>query len=120
MVFVFVEQSDFRRHFFMIAHKFSIGFRSGELPGQFKTINLTFLKKVSIFYDVWQGALSSWKIPFPSGNDCCIDGTNFVSNISWYLVEFIIPSIGHNLPVPLNVKHPQNIFFGGCFRACWM
>ena len=61
-----------------------------------------------------------WKIPFPSANDCCIDGTNFVSNISWYLVEFIIPSIGHNLPVPFNVKHPQNIFFGGCFGACWM
>ena len=101
----------------MIALKFSMGFRSREFPGQVKTVNLAFLKKVSIFFYVWQGALSCWKIPFTSGNDSCIDGTNFGSNISWYLVEFIIPSIGHNLPVPLNVKHPQTIFFGGCFGA---
>ena len=60
--------------FFMIAHKFSIGFRSGELPGLSETINLAFLKKVSIFFDMWQGALSCYTILFPSGNDCCIDG----------------------------------------------
>ena len=57
-------------------------------------------------------------MPLPSGNDFCIDLINFVADISWYFAEFILPSIGHNLPVPLNLKHPQNIFFGGCFGAC--
>ena len=51
-------------------------------------------------------------MPPSSGNDFCIDATSFVANISRYLTKFIISSIGHNLPVPLNVNHPQNIFEG--------
>ena len=34
----------------MIAHKFLIGFKSGELPGQPRTVNLAFLKKFCIFW----------------------------------------------------------------------
>ena len=34
-----------------------------------------------------------------------------------YLVKFIIPSLGHNLPAPLRVKQTQNIFFGWYFGA---
>ena len=53
--------------FFMIAHKFSIGFRSGELPGHSKTVNLAFLKKISIFLCVagcivlLENLISIWK-----------------------------------------------------------
>ena len=34
----------------MIAHKFLIGMKSGELPGQPRTVNLAFLKIFCIFW----------------------------------------------------------------------
>ena len=119
MSFIFAEQSDFWRRFWWLPTSFLLDSGQESCQATLKPSIWLFRKKLAFFY-VWQGALSCWKILFPSGSDCCIDGTNFVSNISWYLVEFIIPSIGHNLPVPLNVKHPQNIFFKGCFGAYWM
>ena len=43
----------------MIANKFSMGFRSGELPGLSSKVNFDFLKNVCTFFEVWHGALSS-------------------------------------------------------------
>ena len=80
--FVLVEQSHFRRRFFMIAHKFSIGFKSGELPGQPRTISLAFWKNFAFF---WRCGKCCWKMPLSTGNDFFIDGINFLANISWYL-----------------------------------
>jgi len=43
--------------FFMIAHKFSTGFKSGELPGHSNTVSLLSLKNFSIIFEVWHGAI---------------------------------------------------------------
>ena len=116
--FDLVVQSYFCNRFLMIAHKFSIGLRSGELPGHSKTLNLLSLKNFCIIFDVWHGARSCWKIPPRSGKATWTVGSRYLVKISLYLMEFIIPSTGISLPVPLKVKQPQNIFFGGCFGAC--
>ena len=100
----------------MITSKFSIGFRSGKLPGQSSKVNFDFQKNVCIFF-FWSAA---WCIVLLKNTiaiwewflHCC---NQVFSKIFRYLVEFFIPSLGHNLPVPLRVKQPQNIFFGGCF-----
>ena len=42
MSLVLVEQSHTSRHLFMIAHKFSMGFRYGQLPGQSSKVNFDF------------------------------------------------------------------------------
>ena len=103
--------------FFMIAHKFSFGLRSGEMPGHSKTLYLLSLKNVCIIFDEWQSARHCGKMPPPSGKVTRTVGSRYLVKISLYLMEFIIPLTGISLPVPLKVKQPQNIFFGGCFGA---
>jgi len=103
--------------FFMIAHKFSFGLRSGELPGHSKTLNLLSLKNFCIIFDVWHGARPCWKMPPPSGKVTRTVVCRYLVKIYLYLMDFIIPLTGISLPVPLKVKQPQNIFFGGCFSA---
>ena len=54
----------------MTYHRFSMGFRSSELPGQSRTVILYSVKNYFIFFEVWHGAESCWKIQFPSSPNC--------------------------------------------------
>jgi len=54
----------------------------------------------------------------PSGKVTQTVGSRYLVKISLHLMEFIIALTEICLPVPLKVKQPQNIFFGGCFGAC--
>ena len=80
--------------FLMIAHKPSIGLRSGQLPGHSKTLNLLSLKKFYIIFYVLHGVRSCWKTAPPSGKVPRTVGSRYLVKISLYLMEFIIPLTG--------------------------
>jgi len=91
--------------FFLIAYTFSIGLRSGELPGHSKTLNLHHFWCVAPRQILLKNATSfgksnsdSWKQIFGQ-NFFAFDGIHHSST-------------GITFPVPLKVKQPQNIFFG--------
>ena len=73
--FSIVEQSTLQILLLIIAHKFSIGLRSGEFPGQSIVVSPFSSKNARIFFEVWQGARSCWKIPSPSGKSLCKTGS---------------------------------------------
>ena len=90
---------------FLIAYTFSIGLRSGELPGHSKTLNLHHFWCVAPRQILLKNATSfgksnsdSWKQIFGE-NFFAFDGIHHSST-------------GITFPVPLKVKQPQNIFFG--------
>jgi len=60
---VMVAQYNFCNQDFVIAHKFSMGWRSGEFPGQSITFNFCFLKIVFTFLDERHGTTSCWNFP---------------------------------------------------------
>jgi len=95
----------------LIDHKFSIGLRSGEFPGQPNTFNFCFLKIAFAFSDKRHGARSYWNFPPPSGNDLHISVMTVLSITLMYLYKFIIPSIGISEPTPEKLKLIQNILF---------
>jgi len=74
-----------------------MGFRSGELPGQFSTFNLCFLKIVSTSKDERHRA--SWNFPPLWRSALHISGMIFLSTASIYCYEFIIPPIGISEPI---------------------
>ena len=90
---------------FLIAYTFSIGLRSGELPGHSKTLNLHHFWCVAPRQILLKNATSfgksnsdSWKQIFGE-NFFAFDGIHHSST-------------GITFPVPLKVKQPQSIFFG--------
>ena len=83
----------------MTYHRFSIGFRSGELPGQSRTVILYSVKNYFIFFEVWHGAESCWKIQFPSSPNCSSTVlSSFVSRTCLNTSEFIVFSTHSILP----------------------
>jgi len=71
---VVVVQSNFCNRDFLIDHKFSMGLRSGEFPGQSNTFKFCFLKIVFTFSDEKHGTRSYWNFPPPSRNAFLIPG----------------------------------------------
>ena len=59
---IFPKAVCFRNRCFKIAHKFSIGFRSGLYACHFSTFHSFFWKNLPIIFDLFTGALSCWKI----------------------------------------------------------
>ena len=96
--------------FLRLNHRFSIGFRSGLLPGQSKTANsLSWIYDLTIL-DLWHGAESSWNI---FACNFVMFEARFELRTSIYFCPFIIPSIGSSDPTPLQLKHTQNIWLRG-------
>ena len=118
--FLEIVQSVFLNRHLTIAHRFSIGFKSGEFPSQSSTETWFSWKNLTVFLEEWQGAKSCWKIPFSPGNARFKSGKALLLKTSMYLSVFIMPSIGTREPTPFHVKPPQNIFFGGCFTDSFM
>src|SRR6185295_179878 len=54
--------------FFMIAQRFSIGFKSGRWAGQVSVRKSDFVRNAVVTFDRCGEALSSWNQPLPSGN----------------------------------------------------
>jgi len=107
---VMVVQSNFCNRDFLTDHKFSMGLRPGEFPGQSITFNFAFLKIVFTFSDERHGTISHWNFLPPSVNAFLISGMAFLSITSMYLYKFIIPSIGISKATTEKLKLPQNIF----------
>ena len=63
------------RRSFMIAQRFSNGFKSGEFGGQVSRLLSSCVRRSSVRLLTWQGALSCWNTQFPSGllNDSPVD-----------------------------------------------
>jgi len=89
---VMVVQPNFCNRDFVIDHKFLMGLRSGEFPGQANTFNFCFLKIVFTFSNERHGVISYWNFP-PSGNALLIFGTAFLSVTSTYSYRFITPQL---------------------------
>ena len=70
-----VELSVFSILRLIIAHRFSIGLRSGEFPGQSRMVISFSSKNVRIFLEVWHRARSCWKIQSPSAKSLSSTGS---------------------------------------------
>ena len=66
IIFIFVVQFNLRIRALIMAHKFSIGFKSGEFPGQSNNLNFSIHKNGFVTLELWQGAKSCWNTPSPS------------------------------------------------------
>lgn len=101
--------------FFNAAHTFSIGFRSGEFPGQSRTEILLSCRNLVTFFALWHGAEScintnSW---FPNQSLACR------SNLSWSTCKYwswrMVPLTIWRRPFPLQLMTPQIMTDKGCF-----
>ena len=119
IILIFVVQFNLRIRALIMAHKFSIGFKSDEFPGQSNNLNFSIHKNDFVTMELWKGAKSCWNTPSPSGNLLRMVGISLVLSTSMYFVLFIIPSIGWRVSGPKSVKQPQNMTFGGGLGACW-
>ena len=78
---------------------------------------LAFSRAVMAIFERCGGALSSWKIPLPSGKYSCKVGTTYsLITLAWVwpVTEPVIGTIG---PSPCQEKHAQNILLGLCFTV---
>ena len=120
IILIFVVQFNLRIRALIMAHKLSIGFKSGEFHGQPKNLKFSIHKNDFVSLELWQGAKSCWNTPSPSGNLLRMVGISLVHSTSMHFLLFIIPSIGWRVSGPKSVKQPQNMTFGACFGAYWM
>ena len=99
-----------------LAHKFSMGLRSGLFPGQFITLMLLLVNQSTHFLAVWQGAPSCWNIKsWPCPKISLAEGSILGIN-TWliYLSAFMFPSNTCNLPTEVLFIHPHTITRRGC------
>ena len=95
----FIGVSCFLRTF----HKFSIWFRSGELPGQGKTF--LFFRKATVLFALCSRAKSCWNMKAYSGKTKYLPTMCMSCRISfWYFSAFLLPL----------VKHPQTCILDQC------
>ena len=94
---------------FRTLQTFSITFMSGLCAGHGKIGILSSAFQALHCLDTWQGALSSWKIHALFPKFLATTGNKWLSKVSIYLTEFILPLIGMIVPTPLYVIQPQNI-----------
>ena len=80
---------------FSSSHRFSIGFKSGDLLG----------------HSVCLGSLSCWNVYPRFIFSILVDGSRFLSRISRYISLFFLPSIIWSLPVPYAEKQPHTMMF---------
>ncbi len=69
------------------SHRCSIRLRSGEFGGQGKTFNYLFLKPSWTIVAVWQGALSCWKRPRPSGSTIAMRGCMLSATVLRWVIH---------------------------------
>ena len=120
IIIIFVVQFILRIRALIMAYKLSIGFKSGEFPGQSSNLKFSIHKNDFVTLEVGQGAKSCWNTPKPPGYLLRMVGISLVLITSMYFVLFISPSIVQRVSGPNSVEQPQNMTFGGCLGACWM
>ena len=100
-------------------HKFSIGLRSGLLPGHFRRVIFLALKKSVTIVKRWHGAPSCIKI-VQSCTDTCSCSFSFIK--FKYLWPFIVVlDFKKKSPaIPLIEIASHTITFGGCFTISWV
>lgn len=119
MSLVFVVITSFEISFFNSAQTFSIGFMSGELPGQGNRGIFSFSKKAFIDFAVWHGAPSCINTKgCPLGNHSLSWGNSLVFSTSLYWSCRIVPWTTYRRPVPLLLITDQTITLVGCFTVC--
>jgi len=101
---VVVVQSNFCNRDFLVDHKFSMGLRSGELPGQTITFNFASWKSSSLFQMKDTGQYPRIFLHHLE--------MAFLSITSMNLYKFMIPSIGISEAATEKLKLPQNIVLG--------
>ncbi len=88
-------------------HRCSIGFRSGDMLGQFITFTLSFFSKPVVFLEVCLGSLSCWTTAlWPS---LWREGIMLCFSMSQYMLAFIVPSMNCSSPVPAALIQPQTM-----------
>ena len=97
---------------FILDHKFSIGFKSGLLPGQSKVTTLFSPRNFFTILERWHGAPSCIKIEV-LWTDIC--NKSLVLSKSTYLDPFmVVPGVKkYNPAVPFLVMAPHIIWLGG-------
>ena len=103
--------------FFTTIHRFSIGFKSGLLPGQSRTLTFFDFKNVVTILERWHGAPSCMKI---SQLWTVMWSLSFSSNSWRYLWPFMDTPFGrkNNPAVPFTDMPPHIMTLGGCFIVC--
>ena len=101
---------------FILDHKFSIGFKSGLLPGQSKVTTLFSPRNFFTILERWHGAPSCIKIEV-LWTDIC--NKSLVLSKSTYLDPFmVVPGVKkYNPAVPFLVMAPHIMWLGGCFMV---
>ena len=102
----------------MKLHEFSMGFISGEFPGQSTTLTSCSSKIVSLFFAELQGAKSCLKISPPALSVHSISLTTFCRITSLCFSVYIIPVIAQCDRTTWKFKSPKK-FFLGCLTL-WM
>ena len=87
-----------------IPQRCSIGFKSGDMLGQFITFTLSLFSKATVVLEVCLGSLSCWNTALrPS---FWREGIMLCCSISQYMLEFIFPSIKYNSPTLAALMQP--------------
>ena len=98
------------------SHMFSIGFMSGEFPGQGKTVMFLWARNSVTLLALWHGAESCIKTySSSSGNHSSSCGSSRVSSTRLYWSCLIVPSTMYRRPVPLAEITDHTITLTGCF-----
>ena len=119
MNLVIVVQSCSLTLLFMMTHKFSIGFRSGELPGQSRNEMLWSEKKIFDFFwrMAWCQFLLKDTIPI---RKCLLHIWNYSSLDNFNVLVTFHHSLNRKMRTnSFEAKVSRNIFFAGCF-TCWL
>ena len=113
--FCTVEQSVCSILRLIIAHRFFIGLRSGEFPGQSRMVISLSSKNVRIFWKYGTELDPAGKCNYHQKSLFAAQEANETAMLPCIFHRFVIPSIIIRRPRPLAVKLPQNIFLEGCF-----
>ena len=105
-VSIFVVQFNLRIWALIMAHKFSIGLKSGESPGQSNNLNFSIHKNNFVTLELWlKHPITIRKPPTHGWNQ---------SSPKYFDV---LHAIHHSFNW---MKQPKNMTFSGCLGACWM
>ena len=94
---------------FSKAYRFSIGFRSGDWLGHYRTLMRFVVSHASTLFAVCLGSLLCWNPKRCPKHSSHTETWRFSANISLYITPFILPSTWTRWPVPELEKQPHSM-----------
>ncbi len=111
------DPSDSQLLLFSSPHSFSVGFRSEDRDSNGKRFILCSVTHFCVYFDVWFGLLSWWKIQTRSIIRFLTEAVRFRFFICWYLIESMMPCIWTRCSGPGGITWPIDGDAGLVFRS---